>query len=45
VQRGAHVHEGELLAVLENADLAAQLQDTRGAMAQADAFARPVGSQ
>jgi RND family efflux transporter MFP subunit len=37
VQRGAHVHKGELLAVLENADLAAQLQDTRGAMAQADA--------
>jgi HlyD family secretion protein len=37
VQRGAHVRKGELLAVLENADLAAQLQDTRGAMAQADA--------
>jgi HlyD family secretion protein len=37
VQRGAHVNKGELLAVLENADLAAQLQDTRGAMAQADA--------
>jgi len=37
VQRGAYVHKGQLLAVLENADLAAQLHDTRGAMAQADA--------
>lgn len=37
VQRGAHVHKGELLAVLENADLSAAVQDTRGALTQADA--------
>jgi multidrug efflux pump subunit AcrA (membrane-fusion protein) len=37
VQRGDHVHKGQLLAVLENADLAAAVQDTRGAVTQADA--------
>ncbi|MDP9039418.1 MAG: efflux RND transporter periplasmic adaptor subunit [Acidobacteriota bacterium] len=37
VQRGAHVKKGQLLAVLQNADLAAQVQDTRGALSQADA--------
>ena len=37
VQRGAHVRKGQLLAVLQNADLAASVQDTRGAVVQADA--------
>lgn len=37
VQRGAHVTKGQLLAVLENGDLAASVQDTRGAVVQADA--------
>ena len=37
VQRGTHVRKGQLLAVLENADLTAAVQDTRGAMTQADA--------
>jgi HlyD family secretion protein len=37
VQRGAHVRKGQLLAVLENADLAAAVQDTQGAVKQADA--------
>lgn len=37
VQRGDHVHQGQLLAVLENRDLAGAVQDTRGAMTQADA--------
>lgn len=37
VQRGSAVHEGELLAVLENRDLAAAAQDTRGAYDQAQA--------
>ena len=37
VQRGSHVKKGELLAELENADLAAAVRDTQGAMKQADA--------
>ncbi len=37
VQRGAHVRKGQLLAVLENADLSAAVQDTRGSLTQADA--------
>jgi HlyD family secretion protein len=37
VQRGSAVHEGELLAVLENRDLSAAAQDTKGAYDQAQA--------
>jgi HlyD family secretion protein len=37
VQRGTRVKKGELLAVLENADLEAAVRDTQGAMKQADA--------
>ena len=37
VQRGSPVHEGELLAVLENKDLAAAAQDAKGAYDQAQA--------
>jgi HlyD family secretion protein len=37
VQRGSRVTKGQLLAVLENADLAAAVHDTQGAMKQADA--------
>jgi HlyD family secretion protein len=37
VKRGSRVHEGELLAVLENKDLAAAAQDTKGAYDQAQA--------
>jgi HlyD family secretion protein len=37
VQRGVRVRRGQLLAVLENADLAAAVQDTQGAVKQADA--------
>lgn len=37
VQRGSAVREGQLLAVLENRDLAAAAQDTRGAYDQAQA--------
>lgn len=37
VTRGSTVHEGELLAVLENRDLAAAAQDTGGAYKQAQA--------
>ena len=37
VQRGAHVRKGQLLAVLENADLSAAVIDTKGSLAQADA--------
>jgi HlyD family secretion protein len=37
VQRGSRVKKGELLAVLENADLAAAVQDSQGALKQADA--------
>ena len=37
VNRGSHVHAGELLAVLENRDLAAATQENRGAYDQAQA--------
>jgi RND family efflux transporter MFP subunit len=37
VQRGAHVKEGELLATLENSDLAAAAMDNEGAYAAAKA--------
>jgi HlyD family secretion protein len=37
VQRGSRVREGELLAVLENKDLAAAAQDAKGAYDQAQA--------
>lgn len=37
VNRGSHVHRGELLAVLENADLAAGVISARGAYDQAQA--------
>jgi HlyD family secretion protein len=37
VQRGSRVKKDELLAVLENADLAAAVRDSQGAMKQADA--------
>ena len=37
VQRGAKVHAGELLAVLENADLAAAAQDNKGSYEAAKA--------
>src|SRR5215469_1837409 len=37
VKRGSTVHEGDLLAVLENRDLAAAAQDSKGAYAQAEA--------
>lgn len=37
VKRGSAVHEGQLLAVLENRDLSAAAQDSRGAYDQAQA--------
>jgi len=37
VNRGSHVHQGELLAVLENRDLAAAAQENKGAYTQAEA--------
>jgi HlyD family secretion protein len=37
VKRGSPVHEGELLAVLENKDLTAAAQDTKGSYDQAQA--------
>jgi HlyD family secretion protein len=37
VKRGSAVHEGELLAVLENRDLTAAAEDTKGAFDQAEA--------
>jgi HlyD family secretion protein len=37
VNRGSHVHKGQLLAVLENRDLAAAAQDNQGAYTQAQA--------
>ena len=37
VQRGSHVKKGELLVVLENADLVAAVRDSQGALKQADA--------
>src|SRR3984885_1436162 len=37
VQRGSRVKKGQLLAVLENADLSAAVRDSQGALKQADA--------
>src|SRR5262252_3881139 len=37
VNRGSHVRAGQLLAVLENRDLAAAAQESKGAYAQAQA--------
>lgn len=37
VQRGSHVHKGELLAVLENKDLSAAVVENQGAYQQAQA--------
>lgn len=37
VNRGSHVHKGQLLAVLENRDLAAAAQENKGAYTQAEA--------
>lgn len=37
VNRGSHVHAGELLAILENRDLAAAAQENKGAYDQAQA--------
>src|SRR3984957_692161 len=37
IKRGSPVHEGQLLAVLENRDLSAAAQDTQGAFNQAQA--------
>jgi multidrug efflux pump subunit AcrA (membrane-fusion protein) len=37
VQRGAHVRQGQLLAVLENGDLAASVTDSKGSLTQAQA--------
>src|SRR4030088_234362 len=37
VKRGAKVHQGQLLAVLENRDLSAAAQENKGAYAQAEA--------
>ena len=46
VQRGAHVKEGELLAVLENADLTATAQDNKGSYEAAQAaFATATRAQ
>ncbi len=37
VKRGSRVHKGQLLAVLENRDLAAAAQDSKGSYSQAEA--------
>ncbi len=37
VNRGAHVHKGQLLATLENRDLAAAVSENKGALEQAQA--------
>jgi HlyD family secretion protein len=37
VQRGSRVHQGELLAVLENADLSAAAEQSKGELEQAEA--------
>jgi len=45
VKRGSRVHQGELLAVLENRDLSAAAQDTKGAYEQAEAaYATTTGA-
>jgi HlyD family secretion protein len=37
VQRGSHVHKGQLLAILENADLSAAAEQSKGEFEQAEA--------
>jgi len=44
VNRGDHVRKGQLLAVLENRDLAASLADSKGAFEQAAALYRNVAA-
>ncbi|HEY2459866.1 MAG TPA: efflux RND transporter periplasmic adaptor subunit [Candidatus Acidoferrum sp.] len=45
VQRGTHVHKGQLLAVLENADLSAAAEQSRGEFEQAEAgYATSTGA-
>src|ERR1700736_3143610 len=45
VKRGSKVHEGQLLAVLENRDLAAAAQDTKGGYEQEQAaYATTTGA-
>ena len=45
VNRGSHVHKGQLLAVLENRDLAAAAQENKGAYTQAEAaYAMTTGA-
>ena len=45
VQRGSRVHQGELLAVLESADLAAALDQSKGEFQQAEAsYASTTGA-
>lgn len=44
VNRGDHVHRGQLLATLENRDLAAGVVDARGTLEQASASYRNVSS-
>ena len=41
IKRGSRVHEGQLLAVLENRDLSAAAQDTQGAFSQARPPTKP----
>lgn len=46
VQRGARVRKGQVLAVLENSDLSATVQDTHGSLTQADAsYTTTTGAQ
>jgi HlyD family secretion protein len=45
VQRGSHVHKGQLLAVLENADLSAAAEQSKGELEQAQAgYATTTGA-
>ena len=45
VQRGSKVHKGQLLAILENADLAAAAEQSKGEFEQAEAsYATTVGA-
>jgi multidrug efflux pump subunit AcrA (membrane-fusion protein) len=44
VNRGDHVHEGQLLAVLENKDLSAAAQESKGQFEQAEANYRGTAS-
>jgi multidrug efflux pump subunit AcrA (membrane-fusion protein) len=44
VNRGDHVRQGQLIAVLENRDLAAAVTDAKGALDQAEATVRNVSN-